>query len=56
MSNFQFVSWILHMSMLIFFSYMVGEEKFNIYSSAYMKEIVNELQDENFLIWMILMP
>ena len=24
MGNFQFVSWVLHMSMLIFFSYMVG--------------------------------
>jgi uroporphyrinogen-III decarboxylase len=36
--------------MLIFFSYIVGEEECNIYSSAYIKEIVNELQDENFLI------
>ena len=52
MGNFQFVSGVFHMSMLIFFSYIVGEEKCNIYSSAYMKEIVNELQDENFLIWM----
>jgi L-rhamnose-H+ transport protein len=24
MGNFQFVSWVLHMSMLIFFSYIVG--------------------------------
>jgi len=24
MGNFQFISWVLHMSMLIFFSYIVG--------------------------------
>jgi len=24
MGNFQFVSWVIHMSMLIFFSYIVG--------------------------------
>ncbi|MGB4577796.1 MAG: uroporphyrinogen decarboxylase family protein [Paludibacter sp.] len=29
---------------------LLGEEECNIYSSAYIKEIVNELQDENFLI------
>ena len=43
MGNFQFASWVLHMSMLIFFSYIVGvimKEWKNVKKSTYITLVI----------------